>query len=148
MTWRLKDQKLQKQLDEISDGDFSKALANNRLKLVNSLLDPLVKWSVFFGDTPDCFANRFSVCFREDEVEEIPEYKAGGWNHWPETKPEECVLMEIRKDGKDETHGFLFFLGNTWYHAMGLTCLALSDEKFRYRPAKLFFEEQRINERE
>lgn len=93
-------------------------------------------------------SNRFSVCFTNDEVEEVPEYKAEGWNHWPETEPEECVLMEIREDGDDENHGFNFFLDGIWYHAMGCTCSELSNKEFRYRPAKLFFEEQRRNRRD
>lgn len=148
MAWALKDKELQRKLDDISGGDFSKALASDRLEPVSSLLDPLIQWRVYFGDAPDSLANRFSAIFTADEVESVPEYKAEGWNHWPETEPEECVLMEIREDGDDQNHGFNFFLNGIWYHSMGCTCMALSDMKFRYRPAKLFFEEQRINNKD
>ena len=145
MTWRLKNKELQKKLDELSDGDFSEALAEGRFQSVSSPVDPNIKWRVYFGDVPDFLSNRFSVCFTNDEVEEVPEYKADGWNHWPETEPEECVLMEIREDGDDENHGFNFFLDGIWYHSMGCTCSELSNKEFSYRPAKLFFEEQRRN---
>lgn len=70
------------------------------------------------------------------------------WRHWPETIPQECVLMEIRLDGDDETYGFLFFHDNTWYVAEGCACLSLSDEKFRYRLATVFFKEQREKEKQ
>ena len=146
MRWHLKDRELEHKLIEI-DADFSENLNRTCESLdTNKDGDFCNYQQVRVNLRHD--SKLFTVVFLGSDVESVHNYNAGGWNHWPETKPEECVLMEIRKDGKDETHGFLFFLGNTWYHAMGLTSLALSDEKFRYRPAKLFFEEQRINERE
>lgn len=148
MKWHLKDKELQKQLDEISGGDFSEALASDRLELVDSPLDPLIQYRVYFGPVLDFAANRFSAVFLHDEIEEVPEYKAGGWNHWPETEPEECVLMEIKLDGDEDHRSFNFFLNGIWYHSMGCTCIGLSSEEFSYRPAKLFFEEQRINKKD
>lgn len=148
MKYRLKDKELQRKLDDISGGDFSKALSSDRLESVCSPLDPLIEWRVCFGESPDFLANRFSAIFLHDEIEETPEYNAGGWNHWPETEPEECVLMEIKLDGDDDHHGFNFFLNGIWYHSMGCTCIGLSSEKFSYRPAKLFFEEERINKKD
>lgn len=148
MRYRLKDKELQRKLDDISGGDFSEALARGRLEPVNSPLDPLITCRVSFGAAPDFVANRFSAIFLHDEIEEAPEYNAGGWNHWPETEPEECVLMEIKLDGDDDHHGFNFFLNGIWYHSMGCSCIGLSSESFSYRPAKLFFEEQRINNKD
>ena len=56
--------------------------------------------------------------------------------------------MEIKIDGDEDHHGFNFFLNGIWYHSMGCSCIALSDKEFSYRPAKLFFEEQRINNKD
>lgn len=145
MTWHLKDRELEHKLIEI-DADFSENLNRTCESLdTNKDGDFCNYQQVRVNLRHD--SKLFTVVFLGSDVESVPNYNAGGWNHWPETKPEECVLMEIRKDDNDETPRFLFFLDGIWYHAMGCTCIAMRDEKFRFRPAKLFFEEQRINER-
>lgn len=145
MTWHLRNRELEKKLIAI-DQEFSENL-NRACESLDTNKD---------GDF--CNYQHFRVSLRYDskliadtlflrsDVESVPNYNAGGWNHWPETKPEECILMEIRMDDDDQHPEFLFFLKGIWYHAMGCTWLKLNDKKFRYRPAKLFFEEQRINE--
>lgn len=48
MKYRLKDRELQRKLDEISDGDFSKQLALNHKRIISSL-EFLQQITLWFG---------------------------------------------------------------------------------------------------
>lgn len=147
MTWHLKDRELEKNLIAI-DSDFIERL-NQNCEIWDSNKDgDLFEFKHF--TQPLRYKDKLlgDLILTGDQLENILDYNAGGWNHWPETKPEECVLMEIKIDGDEDHHGFNFFLNDIWYHSMGCSCIALSDEEFSYRPAKLFFEEQRINKKD
>ena len=145
MTIRLKDKELQKKLDELTAGNFSKKL-NSELEHLDLLTEPGLKYRVCFGAPPDFLINRFSAVFRADEIEEREEFRLDGWNHWPETEPPELELMQIVKDGhKNNECEFLFFLNGNWCYAMGCTCVELSTSRFKFRPAKLYFEERKLN---
>jgi len=147
MTWHLKDRELEKKLIAIDPG-FGEKL-NQNCEIWDSNHDGDLFELKHFEQILR-YKNKLlgNLLFTGDQLENIPDYNAGGWNHWPETKPEECVLMEIKIDGDEDHHGFNFFLNDIWYHSMGCSCIALSDEEFSYRPAKLFFEEQRINKKD
>lgn len=147
MKYRLKDQELQKKLDELTDGDFTKKL-NSELETLNLAIEPYLKYRVCFGDPPDFLINRFSAVFRAEEIEVREDVKLDGWNRWPETEPPELELMQIVKDGyEDDECRFLFFLDGNWHYAISASCVELSGArfKFKYRPAKLYFEEKRLN---
>ena len=138
MTWRLKDKKLQKQLDEISDGDFSEALAEGRFQSVSSPLDPNIKWRVYFGDVPDFLSNRFSVCFTDDEVEEVPEYNSNDWNEYPKVEPPRNIPMRLeifRNDYQSQhTHRYAaVFLAGNWWNENDMIEIKENDE-IRFRP--------------
>lgn len=95
MKYRLKNKELQRKLDEISGNDFSKNLNNEaRRKFVGILGREIIQ--VYFGDF-DAFANRFSVVFELDEVEEIREYDPRAWNKFPEVTPpkEQDMRVEV-----------------------------------------------------
>ena len=153
MTWHLKNRELEKSLNENNHPmhTFTDDLNRRATRAFSDDWPFPIPTSLIVEfqrlDKNGVILTNNSLEFSIDELEHIPAYNTVGWNHWPETRPEECVLMEIRKDGDNESHDFLFFLDGIWYHAMGCSCITLSDEKFRYRPAKLFFEEQRISER-
>lgn len=102
--WKLKNKQLQHQLDEISNGDFSKRLKNNEISIVSSKIDPNVKYRVYFGDSPDFLANRFSVVFREDELESVPEYNPNDWNEYPKVTPSENIPMRV----ETESGGYIY----------------------------------------
>ena len=91
MKYRLKNKELQKQLDEISNGDFSQKLETEARRRFVGLLNREIV-SVYYGDF-DALANRFSAIFEIDEVEEIPEYNPGKWNEWPDVTPPVEVPM-------------------------------------------------------
>ena len=154
MPWHLKDRELEKKLNELTKGEFSRNLHQYDDEHFSSFSGEILSFTEDYCEYDGSAgkgANRqsqFLFFFNNDAIEEVPEYKAGGWNHWPETEPEECVLMEIKLDGDEDHRSFNFFLNGIWYHSMGCTCIGLSSEEFSYRPAKLFFEEQRINKKD
>ena len=96
MTIRLKDKALQKKLDEISNGDFSRMLKENLFDRPCSPMDCKVTYRVFFGEPPDAFANRFSAIFRDDEVEDVPEYDPNNWNDSRKVTPPEDVVFRAK----------------------------------------------------
>ena len=122
MTFRLKDKALQKKLDEISNGDFSRALKENLFDRPCSPIDCKVTYRVFFGEPPDAFAHRFSAVFRDDEVEDVPEYDPNSWNKWPEVNPPYNVMMRLRmKDGHLSVGYFKKFSdGGRWANQNGI----------------------------
>ena len=92
MKYALKDRDLQKKLDDISGGDFTKSLQ----KAVRP------KWSHLMFDVPFRRAGkntkRYEAYFFLDEIEEIeeiPAYDPNKWNVWPDTNPPEGKLMRV-----------------------------------------------------
>lgn len=116
MKYRLKDQELQKKLDELTDGYFTKKL--------NSELN-----RVCFGDQPDFAANRFSAICRADEVEEILEYDPTKWNQYPSVTPPEDVWMRVETYGPYEGLKAQFHAGK-WICGLGL----VNGQVKRFRP--------------
>ena len=93
MTYRLKDRELQKKLDEISNGDFTKKLETEaQRKFVGALGREVIQ--LYFGDS-DIFANRYSVAFELSEIEEIQEYDPNSWNRWPDVTPPPGIPMRV-----------------------------------------------------
>lgn len=80
MKYRLKNQKLQKQLDEISDGNFSDAL-----KGVKIFPNPVV-----FRLGEDGYATQINLLPKD--VERVLEYDESDWNEWPDITPPESAL--------------------------------------------------------
>ena len=109
MTFRLKDKELQKKLDEISNGDFSKQMnVHSNLGLFDGKLD---RYLINFGKTKTSFP-RFEFVIERDEIEEVPEYNPNAWNDFPTVTPPENVPMRIevkRIGGKDHGSTFPFY---------------------------------------
>lgn len=106
MKYRLKNKELQKQLDEISNGDFSQKLETEaRRRFVGVLNREIV--SVYYGDF-DALANRFSAIFEIDEVEEAPEYDPHNWNEWPDVTPPVEVPMRCEIWIEETPKGAIF----------------------------------------
>ena len=123
MKYRLKDRELQKKLDDISDGDFSKQLEGIVGRpAFNSLI-------VRFGSKTlgSEVVNKFRADFSLDEIEEAPEYNPHGWNDFPKVTPPYDVLMRCEEDTEDGTeHLCMKFVrdedGGHWTdeHGMGV----------------------------
>lgn len=102
MKYRLKDGQLQKKLDGISNGDFSKALDISVQRLIdvykqNGLDFYLGTNRVFveFGKAVKmCTQKRqFIACFEPSTIEQYEEYNPKTWNKFPEVEPPEDVWM-------------------------------------------------------
>ena len=112
MKYRLKDQELQRKLDELSGGEFSKNL---------HLFDDehfASGWgkNICFTQTEDENGEeleeprtdkqpQFGVFFNANEVEAVPEYNPHSWNEWPEVTPPEGILMRFELYSPKEGEG-------------------------------------------
>ena len=94
--YRLKDQELQKKLDEISDGDFSRQIEGN-LQNIKGRGTTDADYRLFFGELPGRYeiVNRFSMLLYEHEIEVFEEYDPNDWNNYPDVTPPEGVLMRV-----------------------------------------------------
>ena len=123
--YRLKDQELQKKLDEISNGDFSRQIEGN-LQNIKGRGTTDADYRLFFGELPGRYeiVNRFSMLLYEHEVEVFEEYDPNDWNVFPDVTPPEGVWM--RTEHRDETDppGILrkvgaVFQDGTWRNSTG-----------------------------
>lgn len=91
---RLKDQRLQRYLDAISDGDFSKQLNEHLQNISGSTGMTDADYRVYFGSLPGEreMINRFSVLFFAHEIEEIKDFDPHGWNSLPTEPPCDTAL--------------------------------------------------------
>nr|DAH43616.1 MAG TPA: hypothetical protein [Caudoviricetes sp.] len=102
--YRLKDQELQKKLDEISDGDFSRQIEGN-LQNIKGRGTTDADYRLFFGELPGRYeiVNRFSMLLYEHEIEVFEEYDPHDWNVFPNVTPPEGVMMRciIKTPGRN-----------------------------------------------
>ena len=80
MKYRLKDQALQKRLDEVTGGNFSHRLQDN----------DFVKRMEIKGRNV-----AVTLLLLTEEIEPIPEYTTKGWNPFPEVTPPKGPLMRL-----------------------------------------------------
>ena len=123
--YRLKDQELQKKLDEISNGDFSRQIEGN-LQNIKGRGTTDADYRLFFGELSGRYeiVNRFSMLLYEHEIEVFEEYDPNDWNAYPDVTPPEGVWM--RTEHRDETDppGIIrkvgaVFQDGTWRNSTG-----------------------------
>ena len=122
MKYRLKDQALQKRLDEVTGGNFSNRLQDN----------DFVKRMEIKGHNV-----AVSLLLLTEEIEPIPEYTTKGWNPFPEVTPPEGVLMRVETTTGSKFCGYYhtFAEGGCWCYQDGTVCSeATSKSVERYRP--------------
>ena len=98
MRYRLKDRELQRKLDEISEGDFSRALKNERFEFVQRQGSDGRFVRVRFGNRyvgTEWFIRIYVADFREWEFEKAELYDPNSWNRFPEVTPPEDELMRL-----------------------------------------------------
>lgn len=102
--YRLKDQELQKHLDAISDGDFSRQIEGH-LQNIKGRGTTDADYRLFFGELPGRYeiVNRFSMLLYEHEIEVFEEYDPNDWNVYPDVTPPEGVMMRciIKTPGRN-----------------------------------------------
>ena len=138
--YRLKDRELQKQLDAISEGDFS--IRFSRFLPISIQKDTAI-YFVFGRMQREGFADgfgnfrRFQICLLGDELEAQPEYNPDDWNNYPDVTPPEGILMRIEfvYDGILRRNCAIFENG-AWYIAADRKALYdfTIDNVKRYRP--------------
>lgn len=136
--YRLKDQELQKKLDEISDGDFSRQIEGN-LQNIKGRGTTDADYRLFFGELSGRYeiANRFSMLLYEHEIEVFEEYDPNDWNNFPEVTPPEGVLMRVEtKTGRNFCGYYhIYEEGGCWCYNDGILCpKAISESVTRFRP--------------
>lgn len=92
MKYRLKDRELQKKLDDLTDGDFSKRLSaeGERMEIMTNCGRHCVLW---FGK-----ARRFALYVDKDTLDiEPPKYNPHVWNRWPDVTPPQDIPMKVKK---------------------------------------------------
>ena len=146
MKYRLKDRELQKKLDDISDGAFSKALDISTQRLIDVYKQDGLDFNLdtdrvfvdFGNDVKVCTQQKqFRACFEPGTIEARKEYNPKAWNRFPDVTPPEGVLMrvEMSNGGKACALFHHFSDGASWCHPDG-GCLpkAYSDCVTRFRP--------------
>lgn len=121
MSWHLKDRKFEKTLEEFTGGNFVKSL-NYAIEQENIDSDFIVYVEFgrnFLGEdnAENC------LCFRTDELEEIPEYNPNGWNDSRKVKPPEDIFLRVKihyaisEDPKKyfTNYGCLIYNQGSWY---------------------------------
>lgn len=130
--YRLKDQELQKKLDEITDGDFSECLekgAVDQFCRVGSI-------GVTCGRFGCNGHPRLKIDFYLHEYEELKEYNPNDWNSYPDVTPPEGVLMRVETTTGSKFCGYYhtFAEGGCWCYQDGTVCPeAISKSVKRYR---------------
>lgn len=83
MKYRLKDRALQKKLDDLTKGGFSKVLEKN------------IDVTFFCEEFLFLGAGSIRVRLFESAFEEVPQYDPTKWNEWPNVTPPAHVLMRV-----------------------------------------------------
>lgn len=141
MTWHLKDRELEKVFEAYSGGKFVKAL---NYAIEQESIDGECIVYVGFGREflgPDFAEN--CLCFRTDELEEVPEYNPKAWNEYPKVKPVEPGIyrLEVKRNAAGVTRCYAavfdFSSHKNWY-IYGQGCLidtsVLDGGYVRFRP--------------
>lgn len=141
--YRLKDQELQKKLDEISDGEFSKNLHKFDENHFASYWGKTIFFTINEDDDGEELEEskhirepQFGVWFNIGEIEKVPEYSPNEWNSYPDVTPPEDVLMRVEAEGVRKFCGYYhtFAEGGCWCYEDGTVCPeAISKSVTRYR---------------
>lgn len=118
MKYRLKDQALQKRLDEVTGGNFSHRLQDN---------DFVQRMEIKGRNAA------VSLLLLTEEIEPIPEYTTKGWNPFPEVTPPEGVLMRVEYVNSfgAKRKGCASFSKGEWVNFDGYVFEGVSNLRFR-----------------
>lgn len=127
--YRLKDQDLQKKLDEITDGDFSECLekgAVDQFCRVGSI-------GVTCGRFGCNGHPRLKIDFYLHEYEELKEYNPNDWNNFPDTTPPENIPMRVEFIWNDGALGKCcgVYRNGVWSNSEDRDCEIENVKRFR-----------------
>lgn len=129
MKYRLKDQEIQKKLDEITDGDFSECLekgAVDQFCRVGSI-------GVTCGRFGCNGHPRLKIDFYLHEYEELKEYNPNDWNDFPDTTPPENIPMRVEFIWNDGALGKCcgVYRNGVWSNSEDRDCEIENVKRFR-----------------
>ena len=123
MAWRLKDKKLEAELNKLSNGEFSK-------RLNEAVRSGAAKVSLTIND------GKVAIFLDGRDLERVPEYNPNTWNEYPAVTPPENILM--RAEIAYASHTFrvcVIFKEGVWYgERNGKPYNAIREEITRFRP--------------
>lgn len=107
MQYRLKDQELQKKLDELSNGTFSELIATS-----GGVFAREDKSLLKIGN------GRFIVVLHKEDFEAV--YNPDAWNNYPEVSPPEGIPLRIQiSRGPKLIRLFAYYKDSRFYDAEG-----------------------------
>lgn len=117
MKYRLKDQELQKTLDEITDGDFSRQLEEHQERILTGIQYQKLATIWFCKSEGPCHALEITP----NMIEEALVYNPRAWNIYPDVEPPEGVWMRVQDTNH---HGFraIFRSVDGWLDDLGVRC--------------------------
>lgn len=120
MTWHLKNRELERKLNELSNGEFSKNLHEFDEDIFASYFGKTIRIKNYSyctegGDDEPIIERipKFGFYFTKDELEEEPGYNPLVWNKYPDVAPPENELMRI--ECYDGTCGAGTFVNDEWH---------------------------------
>ena len=149
MTWHLKDRELEKKLNELTKGEFSKNLHQYDDEHYSSFFGEILSFTEDCGYEFDESAGKgvyrqsqFLFFFNNDAIEEVPEYNPNGWNEFPAVTPPEGELMRVELFNlmlRKFTRACAIYCNGTWYAELngepnGTLELAGMTKVKRFRP--------------
>ena len=123
MAWRLKDKKLEAELNKLSNGEFSKRLNEAVKSGVSSI-------SLTIND------GKVAIFLDGRDLEHLRDYNPNAWNEYPAVTPPEHTWMrvELLYPNGNKTRLGLRFVGDQWMDEAGVVYLCLGCESVRFRP--------------
>lgn len=123
MVWRLKDKKLEADLNKFSNGEFSKRL-NEVVKSGASS----IRLTINDG--------KVAIFLDGRDLEQAPDYNPKAWNEYPPVTPPEGVLMRVEIAYAGSTfRACAIFKEGVWYGEMnGRPYNAIREEIKCFRP--------------
>ena len=114
MKYRLKDRQLQKKLDDISNGDFSRQL--DYVVSMSRNHDPFITTRPVYFELDHDTRVVISIDVTPDMVVENSSYNPKAWNKFPEVEPPEdvwmrCVMTDIHHNNRIVRVGAKFSTG-------------------------------------
>ena len=123
MAWKLKDRKLEAELNKLSNGEFSKRLNEVVKSGVSSI-------SLAIND------GKVAIFLDGRDLERVPEYNPNTWNEYPAVIPPEGVLMRVEAVGRSGVfRDCAIFKDGVWQSDMdGEACGEFYAKVKRFRP--------------
>ena len=123
MVWRLKDKKLEADLNKFSNGEFSKRL-NEVVKSGASS----IRLTINDG--------KVAIFLDGRDLEHMQDYNPNAWNEYPAVTPPEHTWMrvELLYPNGNKRHLGLRFVNEKWMDETGAVYQCWSCERVRFRP--------------